>query len=118
MKYRMLDDNNDWCFGAGYSSYCKDEKAIETGVLVSLRTIQGENWFGQNIGLPWLSLMAQKNIKKLDLLMIRDYINSCRGVVGVSNLELKRENRKIKLKYNLQTVYNYVVEGSTDIEVF
>ena len=116
MKYRMLDENNDWCFGQGLSSYAKDEHAIETGVLVRLRTISGENWMDKNVGLPWLSLMSQKDLSQLDLLMIRDYILSCRGVLGVDNLTIESdEKRNLKLKYNLQTVYNFNIEGSTEI---
>lgn len=116
MIYRMLDDDNDWCFGQGLSSFAKDESAIETGVQVYLRSIQGENWMDSTVGLPWISMMALKNLKPVDLLLVRDYILSYRGVLGVNNLEIERkENRKIKLKYKIQTVYNYTIEGSTDI---
>lgn len=116
MMYRMLDDNDDWCFGQGLQSYCRDEKAVETGVAINLRTIRGENWMNKNLGLSWISMMAQKDIKPIDLLMIRDYILSCRGVLGVKNLSLeKNEKRKLILKYNLQTVYNFNIEGSTEI---
>ena len=116
MKYRMINDEGDWCFGQGMSSYAKDEHAIETGVIVCLRSISGENWMDRNVGLPWISLMAQKDIGQIDLLMIRDYILSCSGVLGVDNLNLEvDEKRKLKLKYNLQTVYNFNVEGSTEI---
>ena len=116
MMYRMLDDNNDWCFGQGLSSFVRDEKAVEIGVQVYLRAIQGEIWMDGNVGLPWISMMALKEIKPIDLMMIRDYILSYRGVLGVNDLNLERsENRKIKLQYKLQTVYNYTVEGSTEI---
>lgn len=119
MMYRMLDKDDDWSFGQGLQSYCKDDQAIETAMLVSVRTIQGENWCDRSIGLPWISLMAQKELKDIDLYMIRDYILACRGVAGVENLDLERkENRQIVLKYNLQTVYNFNIEGSTQIEVF
>lgn len=116
MMYRMLDDKNDWCFGHGLSSYAKDEKAIETGVQVYIRAIQGEVWMDSNVGLPWISMMALKELKSIDLLLIRDYILSYRGILGVNDLSIERtENRKIKLKYKIQTVYNYTIEGSTDI---
>lgn len=116
MMYRMLDDDNDWCFGQGIQSYCKDEKAIETGVQVYLRAIQGEVWMDGTVGLPWISMMASKDLKPIDLLTIRDYILSYRGILGVKDLDIERnENRKIKLKYKIQTVYNYTIEGSTDI---
>ena len=44
MMYRMLDENDDWVFGQGLQSFVRDEKAVETGVQVYLRTIQGEVW--------------------------------------------------------------------------
>lgn len=116
MMYRMLDKDDDWSFGQGLQSYCRDEKAIETGVQVYLRAIQGEIWMDGTIGVPWISMMSLKKLKPVDLLLIRDYIMSYRGVLAVNELDIERtENRKIKLKYKIQTVYNYTIEGSTDI---
>ena len=116
MMYRMLDENDDWIFGQGLQSFVRDEKAVETGVQVYLRTIQGEVWMDGNVGLPWISMMALKELKPIDLMLIRDYMLSYRGVLGVTDLDVERtENREIKLKYKLQTVYNYMIEGSTEI---
>jgi len=115
MIFRGLDENNDWQFGCGKSSYVVGIDAIMTNITTKLRTFFGECFFDPTVGVNWFSLINEKN-KTVVVLSIRSEIMACDGVIGINEVEYSCDvSRTLKIKYNINTISGNYVEGTVII---
>ena len=52
MKFRSIDGEGDWVFGAGVQSYAIGESAILLDIQTKLSTFLTECFFDQTVGVP------------------------------------------------------------------
>lgn len=112
MRYRGSTKTDDWVFGAGKQNYLRDNDAIMAGIKRKLLTFYSECFFEPRAGVPWFSILGQKDATPL-LLAVKAAILDCYGVVRVTDVQFETDvNRKLTLTYNLDTIYSTGATGS------
>ena len=115
MIFRSLDSSSDWRFGAGKSSYAKDNNAIVLNIETSLKTFATEWFLNPDIGVPWFDLINEKN-KDYVVLKIKSYISELYGVIGINELSYSFDSqRKLEITYNIDTIYQSNMLGTINI---
>lgn len=108
MTVRKVDKNNDWCFGAGKSSYVSEKMAIEQKIQTRLKEWQGNCFFDKKKGLNWNKLEVDKRYFDAD---VKKIILKTDGVLSISDYTSKKEDRNLKISCVVKTVY-----GKTEVK--
>ena len=105
MKVRALDENKDWTFGAGLQNYKTDEDAISQNVKTKLNSFLGDCFFDTEEGIDWFTLWDTGRLDDL-LESIQNKILSVEGITGLNSFDYELVNRKLKVSYDVQTVFS------------
>ena len=107
MRYRRLDENQDYVFGRGKGGFFVDApQAVAQAVMTRLSLWEGEWFLNTQDGTPYLSaILGRQNIQTYDD-AIRGRINGTIGVLALvfynSNLD---EQRGLLVDATIDTVY-------------
>jgi hypothetical protein len=108
MIIRGLDNNQDWIFGSGKSSYRRDLLALSQNVKTRLLEWKGDCFFDNEAGVDWKNRLDKR--QQLGPLRdeIRTVILKTENVTEVVNLDFdfNSSNRNLKLNYSIKTVYS------------
>jgi hypothetical protein len=112
MIFRSLDIDGDFTFGSGKQNYLTENLAIMKNIETLLKTFYSECFFNQDIGVPWFSLLGQKNTD-IVILSLKNRILTCEGVTKVTDILFNlSENRVATISYNVDTIYSTGIGGS------
>lgn len=115
MKFRSIDGEGDWVFGAGVQSYAIGESAILLDIQTKLSTFLTECFFDQTVGVPWFQLLSSKDINAL-ILTLKQAIVNIDGVTGVSNLDFVLDSeRNATVRYEVSTIYSQSMAGTVNL---
>ena len=104
---RALDQNQDWEFGKGKSSYKNAQKAIILNIETKLREWDTDCFFAQNNGIDWKTRLGTTNQKALLDNEIRRLIVGVEGVLKVNIFTSSLTgNRKYIANFNITTIYS------------
>ena len=112
MRFRNLDEDNDWTWGKGLQNYAKTEQAINLDIKTKLQTYLTECFFDRSVGVPWFNACGTKD-KTLILLETKKVIASSYGVTEVNEVTFTiDEDRKATINYEVKTIYT--TQGKTN----
>lgn len=115
MLFRSIDDENDWMFGQGKQSYFRDDKAVEADIKTALQTFYQESFYDPDSGVPWFSLLGQKDVQLLNL-NVKAAIINIEGVTNVQNVSISLDqNRNCVVKYLVTTIYTTQLSGEVTL---
>ena len=115
MIHRLLNADGDWMFGAGKSSFARDNAAICVNIETTLKTFLGECFYFPTFGQDWFTIINLKN-KSTVLLTVKTAIYLCFGVFDVTELEYNyNDDRTFVIKYKISTIYDRNIEGTVSI---
>ena len=109
MKYRRLDENGDYSFGAGSHNYCSGDEAIAQAVKTKILLFYNEWWEDLGIGIPMFqSFIGQTNPETIKVSMsnvIDQRIREISGIKSVKNVDVKidRETRTMSFEIDIVT---------------
>lgn len=117
MKYRRLDDNGDYIFGAGSQGFLTNTEACAQAIKTRLGLYEGEWWEDISTGLPlWQKILGSPGSNKGAI----DVILSERisGTTGVSNISdssssFARGTRAYKYSAYVKTDWSTSITVST-----
>lgn len=115
MIIRTIDQEGDWTFGKGKSSYKVSLAALSQNVKTKLLEWKGDCFFDNNAGIDWNNRLA----KRSQILPLQDEIRTLilkiNGITEVINLDLNfnSNNRALRLDYSIKTVYSSEIEENT-----
>lgn len=115
MMIRSLDNNGDWTFGKGKSSYKRQQLALNQNLKTKLLEWKGDCFFNNAAGIDWKNRLA-KSSQIIPLQNeIRALILKTNGVVEINNLNLNfnSKTRSLTINYSIKTIYSS--ESETDI---
>ena len=114
MRYRKLDAQGDYTFGAQQANYWRDTPmAVGQAVKTRLALWRGEWFLDQTEGTPWLEEVVGKRTAPRHDAAIRQRILATPGVTEIQGYEsaLDPESRTLTVRTTLNTIY-----GSTEFE--
>jgi hypothetical protein len=118
MSIRAIDQNGDWVFGQGRSSYLTAQPAIAQDVKTRLLFFKNDFFAALAFGVDWWNLLSSKNPSAQNgiLLQTRAIIIGTVagypsfGVAGINSVSvfLDARTRNINLQYKIRTIYSTV----------
>ncbi|TCB73193.1 hypothetical protein [Acinetobacter sp. ANC 4177] len=113
MRYRKLDEDDDYSFGSGSSNFHVDSpEAVAQAIMTRLRLWMGE-WFADTSdGTGWSQSILGKQSGNLYELTLRQRVLQTTGVQSIENFEsfLDSTARKLTVSMTVNTIY-----GSIDL---
>ena len=116
MIFRNLTLAGDWVFGAGKSSYARDEAAIEANIKTRLASWVGNCPWDLTAGVDWINRLDANQAAQLQL-DLSNVIAQSFGVVNVTFVEavLDGKTRNFVVRYKVDTVYSQSFAREVDI---
>ncbi len=114
MIHRLIDQNGDWVFGRGHSSYVRGLDAILLNVKTRLLSWKGDCFFALREGVDYNNLLAHNTQGALESAIKRVILTS-EGVLRIISFSLTLKNdkdRQVEIKTLIDTTY-----GQGKIEV-
>lgn len=113
MRYRKLDEDDDYVFGAGANSFhANSPEAVAQAILTRLQLWIGE-WFADTSdGTGWNQSILGKQSGNLYELTLRQRVLETPGVQSIEEFQssLDPETRKLSVSMTVNTIY-----GSTNL---
>ena len=117
MKYRKLDQNGDYAFGAGSYDYISDDEAIGQAIKTKILLFYGEWWEDLGLGIPMFqSFVGQVNPETIKVSLsnvIEQRIENIQGVVSVSNVDVVIN----KMKRTMELIIDVITSNKTSVTV-
>ncbi len=114
-RFRGIDADGDWQFGAGLQSYFTDEDAIAADIKTALRLFLGEVFFDLTAGVDWWNLLSSrgKDVDQSIILQCRQVVSSREGVTRINRVEsiLDRDTRRLSVRFDVDTVFTRNLNG-------
>jgi hypothetical protein len=114
MKYRRLDDNHDYAFGASETNIASDRDAVAQAIYTRLKLLYAEWWEDMTDGLPlWQSILGvranPKNKEAIDIIIKARILDTLK-VSDVSSFSssFDSETRKYSFSCVVDTAYGQV----------
>ena len=117
MKFRNLDENNDWTFGKGLNNYARDNKAIGLNIKTRIKSWVGDCFFDTGAGIDWINRLGSKDQRELLELDLRNIILQTEGVASILEFSTNLENRNFTADYSVQTIYSESYTDSVEVTV-
>ena len=118
MRYRRLDENNEYSFGQNSQDFTFDANAVKQAVYTRLKLLYAEWWEDLEDGFPYFQQIAGKpgntqSLQAVDL-VIRERIINTPGVVQIIAYEgaFNHETRQYSVYTKINTEY-----GDFELEV-
>lgn len=107
MKYRKLDENEDYVFGNNSYDYIEKDEAIAQAIKTKLYLFYGEWWEDISLGLPMfqsiLGQVSNNNLRQTVILLCAEQINLVEGVASVDSISVDISARKLGLTIDVTT---------------
>lgn len=104
--FRSLDANNDWNFGNGTGSYVTNQQEIMLNLRTRIMSFLGDCFFSTNEGIDWWNLLDYRYRDRLEN-AVQDVIKNTPGVTAINSVDvILGANRKIRIYYDIQTIYS------------
>ena len=108
MRYRKLDANGDYSFGAGQANFWKDvPDAPAQAVRTRLKLERGEWFLNASEGMPWNTEVLGKYTGDTRDAAIRSHVLGTQGVTEITDYfsNLDRDTRAFSGGVTINTVY-------------
>ena len=113
MKARKLDENGDWTFGNGLSSYVRDQAAVAQSIQTRVSSWMNDCFFAMTDGVDYRSLL-EKGQQQALVNAVKLVILQTNGVVRVNSVTADLDaDRKLTTRWNVDTIYSQNVPGAT-----
>ena len=106
MRVRGLDENGDWLFGSGKSSYKVSEIALAQNIKTRLLEWKTDCFFNNDAGVDWKNRLGKPNEIPLLKEEIKTVILKTEGVSELLELNFSFANRKFSASYIVKTVFS------------
>lgn len=104
--FRNLDTNGDWQFGNGIGSYVIDEQEIAINLETRIMSFLGDCFFATDEGIDWWNLLDYRYQDRLES-AVQEVVKNTPGVTAINSVDvLVGADRKIKIQYDIQTIYS------------
>lgn len=119
MKYRMLDENDDYVFGSRKNMFHTGSAAVGQAIKTRLKLLLEEWWENTEDGLPLFqqilsSFGGDDNLNGVDLI-IQERILSTPDVIELKEFQRTFENRKYTFAAVIKTIYGDVEIKSEEV---
>lgn len=116
LSYRQVDENGDMVFGSGQSGVLHGLEAMSQVLKTRIAAVEGEWWEGDRTAIPYIpdvlgAPATGKTRDAIDLMIINRIMDTV-GVISISDVESRIEDRHYHFSCSVQTVY-----GETKAEV-
>jgi hypothetical protein len=108
MRYRKLDENDDYSFGQGQINFYKDDPVgVAQAVLTRLRLWLTEWFLDIEEGMPWVQGVLGKREIETANNTIRTHVLETEGVLRIVdyNSQYDADNRTFSVQIEMDTIY-------------
>lgn len=111
MRYRKLDEDNDYSFGTGVNNFhINTPETVAQAILTRLQLWMGE-WFADTSdGTGWNQSILGKQSNNLYELTLRQRVLETPGVQSIEEFQssLNSETRKLSVSMTVNTIYGSI----------
>lgn len=109
MRYRKLDQDDDYSFGASSVNFLVDSpELVAQSILTRLRLVTGEWFLDVTEGTPYPTQILGANTQKTRDTAIRTRINETPGVVGILSYSSVLQGRDFRVTARVSTIFGQV----------
>ena len=105
-KFRALDVDNDWQFGAGLNNYASNNDAVALDIKTRLAEWLGDCFFATDRGIDWLNRLGKTNQRTPLENDIKTIILQTNGVTKLNSFTTTLAGRVFTATYDVQTIYS------------
>lgn len=106
MKFRNIDENNDWTFGSGINNYAQNSDAVRLLVKTRLKEWLNDCFFNLTAGVDYVNRLGSKNQESLLEEDLRNIILQTEGVGKLKSFSFEVNNREFSAQYDIITIYS------------
>lgn len=112
--FRNLDVNHDWTFGNNVGSYVTEQKEIAINLETRILSFLGDCFFATDEGIDWWNLLDYRYRDRLEN-AVSEVVKNTPGVTAINSIDvLVGANRKIRIAYDIQTIYSQGYLGEVE----
>ena len=115
-KIRGVDNQGDWLFGFGLSSYKYFQDEIVQDVETRLQCFLNDCFWNLGFGVDWWNLIGGKNpaAEQNIILQCRTLIIGAFGVVAINSVDavMNANTRRLSVTYDINTIFSQAVKGT------
>lgn len=112
--FRNLDFNHDWTFGNNLNSYVAEQKEIAINLETRILSFLGDCFFAVNEGIDWWNLLDYRYQDRLEN-AVSEVVKNTPGVTAINSINvLMGANRRIRLQYDISTIYSQSYIGEIE----
>jgi len=105
MIFRQLDSTGDFVFGRGRNSFAAGADSIALNIKTRILSWTGDCFFSLLDFVDWKNRLDYGQ-ETLLLEELKSVILGSYGVVGINSVTVTLENRVIRIRYNIRTIYS------------
>lgn len=117
MKFRLLDENNDWVFGRGKQCFARDNKAVGLDIKTRLLSWVNDCFFDMGAGIDWLNRLGSKGQRELLEADLRRVILQTQDVTGLLDFQTTLVGRRFSASYSVETKYSKSYQDEFSVEL-
>ena len=106
MKFRNLDANGDWTWGAGLGNYAINDQAIGLNIQTRVLSWVNDCFFDMTAGIDWYTRLGTRGQRELLETELRRIILQSSGVTGLISFDTILNGRNFSANYNITTIYS------------
>ena len=116
-RFRLLDANHDWQFGAGKESYAKDLPALLLDLETRILSWVGDAFFDLDAGVDWINLLEYNTQKQLGS-SIKNIAFRTNGVTKVNDFSISLDNtRTADVELNVDTIFGSNIQNFINLSI-
>lgn len=110
MRFRVLDENHDWCIGRGQNDYASGSLAVSYDLKTKILSWLNDCFFDMDSGLNWQKFLGGKFQKAEIDSAIKNTIISDEEVAEIVYFDSSIANRNYTCSARVKTIYGDTIE--------
>lgn len=112
---RALNNNGDWTFGRGKSSYLKNDSSVKQNLETRLLEYK-DDWFNnEDKGIDYNYYLSSKGTREDLENAIRFTILETEDVVEITSFYTEFQGRQLTIVFEAKTIYNTILSINTSL---
>ena len=106
MSFRNLDENHDWVFGSGKSSYVTENLEVGLNIKTRILSFLGDCFFAPLEGIDWWHLLEYNKRDEAEN-AIMNTISTTPDVTQINQIDsILNSKRELVINYDIDTSYS------------
>lgn len=117
MRFRIIDDNDDWTFGRGIQSYAQELQALMLNLKTRILSWVGDCFFDTTANIDWKNLLGVNTRKQIEN-AVKATTFKTPGVLRINSINIDVDTqRSATIQMVIDTVYGRNVQSLINLSI-